>query len=161
MTAADYNECVKQYADRLYRFALSMLHDSMDAEDVIQAVFERLWMKVEKVQYGSAKSYLFTSVYRASIDNIRKRKHSSIGPKESSLSMPSVELQVETREILELVLDKLSEDQKAMVLLRDYEGYPYSDIADIMGIPISRVKINLYRARKKLQYFLKNLEVIL
>jgi len=160
MTIADYNDSVSQYADRLYRFAMSMLRDSMDAEDVVQVVFERLWVRVDKVQSASVKSYLFTSAYRAAIDVIRKRKFNSID-KNKPWTIPSIEKQVEAREVLELVLDRLSKDQKAMVLLRDYEGYTYRDIAEIMNIPLSHVKINLFRARKKLQNLLNSLEVVL
>ena len=160
MTAADYNRSVRQYADRLYRFALSMVSNSMDAEDIVQGVFERLWVKVDDVQPGSVKSYLFTSVYRSSIDVLRKRKFTSIENNEY-WSVPSVEKQVEVKEVLNLVLHELNEDQKAMILLCDYEGYAYKEIAELMDISLPQVKINLYRARKKLQQIIKSLEVVL
>ncbi len=161
MKAAEYNQCVHEYADRLYRFALKMLSDTMDAEDVVQLVFERLWRRHEEVQVGAVKSYLFTSVHRACIDQFRKRQTRKKVSEEMPLPSPSVSHDdLENRQLIEEGLKRLRPDQKTLILLRDYEGYSYKEIAEITAQSESQVKIKLFRARKKLQFFLtKRLQV--
>ena len=61
MTLQDYNTCVDQHSDGVYRFALKHLRDKDTAKDVVQESFARLWQKVEEVDAAKAKSYLFTT----------------------------------------------------------------------------------------------------
>ena len=56
---------------------------------------------------------------------------------------------------------RLPEIQKTVVLLRDYEGYNYSEIAEITDLSESQVKVYIFRARKTLQSYLKDLELVL
>ncbi len=155
MKATEYNECVREYSDRLYRFALRMVSDSMDAEDVVQQVFERLWKRHEEVQIGAAKSYLFTSVNRACIDLFRKRQTRRNAAQMMDRSEPIVQADdLENRQLIEELLKKLNTRQKTLILMRDHEGYSYKEIAEILDLTEAQVKINLFRARKKLQFFL-------
>ena len=155
MEANEYNQCVEHYADRLYRFAQSLLSDAMDAEDVVQVVFERLWKRHDSVEFGAAKSYLFTSVNRACIDVFRKRKSQRRATDElKNASVPISKDQLENRQLIEEMLKKLNDRQKTLILLRDYEGYSYKEISEMTDLTEAQVKINLFRARKKLQFFL-------
>ena len=74
MTEKDYNQCVKDYADNVYRFILKNLRHSEDAQDIVQNSFEKLWINRENVDYSRSKSYLFTIAYNQMIDHIRKHK---------------------------------------------------------------------------------------
>lgn len=152
MTARQYDEMVINHADALYRFAHSMLGDKMDAEDVVQSVFERLWSKHLHVDTNKTKTYLFTSVHRACIDVFRKRK--STQKVLEILATDNIQVvpdQLEKRQLAEYLLRQLSEGQRSLVLLRDYEGYSYKEIGEIAGLSLPQVKINLFRARKKIQ----------
>jgi len=127
----------------------------MDAEDVVQGVYERLWKRHQNVEYGAVKTYLFTSVHRACIDQFRKRKTEREVKDRLIISEPyPVDKQMEDRQYIEQLLKRLSEKHKSLILLRDYEGYSYDEIAEITGSTLAQVKINLFRARKKLQFFL-------
>ncbi len=154
MTAREYNQIVASHADGLYRFAYSLLGDKMDAEDVMQSVFERLWLKRNAVKIRTIKTFLFTSVHRACIDEFRKRN--SRQKAFSALTHQRerrVEDQLETRQMTEHLLRQLDERQRALILLRDYEGYAYDQIAEITDLTLSQVKTQLFRARKKVQAF--------
>jgi RNA polymerase sigma-70 factor (ECF subfamily) len=155
MTTTDYNQCVHDYADRLYRFAFSMVSHEMDAEDVVQTVFERLWKRHDDVEAGAVKSYLFTSVHRACIDHFRRKKTGmrALDQIRISEAVPA-DTSLETKQLIDMALKRLPEKQRSMVLMRDYEGYSYKEIAEMMELTESQVKINLFRARKKLQIFL-------
>ena len=154
MTANEYNKCVNAYADGMYRFAVSMISDMVEAEDVVQLVFERFWKRHADVQFEAAKTYLFTSVNRACIDYFRRKK----------TSRNTIELKPEhdanvsghnydTKQLVQEMLSHLTEDQKRLILLRDYEGYSYKEIAEMMNVTEGQVKTNLFRTRKKLQFF--------
>ena len=65
------------------------------------------------------------------------------------------------REILDEALGRLPEIQKSVVLLRDYEGYNYAEIAEITGLSESQVKVYIFRARKSLQSYLTRLDLVI
>src|SRR5579872_4332789 len=74
MTETEYNECVRLYADNVYRFILKNLRQEEDARDVVQSAFEKLWRNRESVAAEKSKSYLFTIAYHQMIDHLRKVK---------------------------------------------------------------------------------------
>jgi len=74
MTEREYNECVKTYADNVYRFILKNLRHEEDAKDVVQTAFEKMWRNREDIDATKCKSYLFTVAYHQMIDHIRKVK---------------------------------------------------------------------------------------
>ena len=63
MTEREYNECVHQYADNVFRFIVKNLRHEEDAKDIVQSAFEKLWLHRETVENGKSKSYLFTVAY--------------------------------------------------------------------------------------------------
>src|SRR4026208_1108124 len=78
MTEKEYNECVNQYADNVYRFIVKNLRHEEDARDVVQTAFEKLWRNREDVDGVKSKSYLFTVAYNQMIDHLRKVKRISL-----------------------------------------------------------------------------------
>src|SRR5580698_7960038 len=74
MTDKEYNECVTNYADNVYRFILKNLRHEEDAKDVVQTAFEKLWVNRAGIQNEKSKSYLFTVAYHQMIDHIRKKR---------------------------------------------------------------------------------------
>src|SRR5579863_65288 len=74
MTDKEYNECVTNYADNVYRFILKNLRHEDDAKDVVQTAYEKLWINRRSVHVEKSKSYLFTVAYHQMIDHIRKTK---------------------------------------------------------------------------------------
>ncbi|MGW8317356.1 MAG: RNA polymerase sigma factor, partial [Bacteroidales bacterium] len=65
------------------------------------------------------------------------------------------------QEILERALENLPGDQRAVVMLRDYEGYAYREIAEITGLNESQVKVYIYRARVYLKNYIGSLEKVI
>src|SRR3978361_1318637 len=74
MTDREYNECVNQYADNVFRFIVKNLRHEEDARDIVQTAFEKLWRNRDAVENEKCKSYLFTVAYNQMIDHIRKVK---------------------------------------------------------------------------------------
>ncbi len=161
MTVGEYNKAVDAFTDNLYRFVLKNLKDEAMAEDIIQDTFEKLWMKLEEVSSAKVKSYLFTSAYHTMIDYIRREKRNVVmdpallyeGQDRTSYS--------DLGEVLEQAIQNLPEDQKAVVMLRDYEGYSYREIAEITGLSESQVKVYIYRARVYLKGYIGSMEKVI
>jgi RNA polymerase sigma-70 factor (ECF subfamily) len=161
MNIQDFNDGVDQYADRLYRFALKSCGNSDQARDFVQDAFEKLWTKLETVEADKMKSYLFTTIYNAIVDSARKNQRKQTY--EANLQTP---IHVETtyfdvKEKLNEGLQKMPEIQRQVVLLRDYEGYSYQEIGEITGLSEQQVKVYIFRARKFLQAFIGQLEVLI
>ena len=160
MTVNEYNTCVNTFSDDVFRFLLKQLGNEMEAEDIVQNTFEKLWRNRTDVVFVKAKSYLFTVAYRNMIDYTRRQKFVGSNENMPEKRERDFERQLEQRELLELGLNKLSEIQKTLILLRDYEGYAYEEMAEMTELTISQVKVYLFRGRKKLQQFLKELDKV-
>jgi RNA polymerase sigma-70 factor (ECF subfamily) len=160
MNSKEYNIAVDKYSDNVYRFALKSLKNEMSAKDIVQDTFLKVWLKHEEIQAEKVKSYLFTTAYHCIIDWINKEKRNGDFERISSdLSSPK-SLEFDVADILEEALNRLPAIQKALVLLRDYEGYHYAEIAEITNLNESRVKVYIFRARQALKVYLKSIELV-
>lgn len=158
MTTKEYNTCVNNLSDDVYRFLLKQLSNQMEAQDIVQNTFEKLWMNKDQVIFEKAKSYLFTVAYRNMIDFTRRQKFTGSNENLPEAGDNSFQNQFETREILNKGLEQLSEIQKTLILLRDYEGYNYEELAEMTELTLSQVKVYLYRGRKKLQVYIRQMD---
>ena len=122
MTEREYNECVNLYADNVYRFILKNLRHNEDAKDVVQGAFEKLWVNRAKVENERSKSYLFTIAYNQMIDHVRKNKRIVLREDFAENAKGAGEQKHDAKRILNEALYKLSEKQRSLVLLKDYEG---------------------------------------
>lgn len=161
MTVKEYNKSVDDYSDNLYRFVLKNIRDDAKAQDIVQDTYVKFWEKKDDVDVTKIKSYLFTSAYHRMIDVIRrdKKQGSFEVVKEENYSTESG--YSDLQEILHEAIEQLPENQKAVILLRDYEGYAYNEIAEITGMTESQVKVYIFRGRKFLKNYLGSIEAIL
>ena len=162
MTADEYNKCVELYADRVYRFILKNIKNEADAQDVVQNAFEILWKQSGRIAFKKARSYLFSVAYHNMIDQIRKMKrinHVAAIPEYRRLTEthPAADLKA----LLNKGLNRLNDIQRSVVLLRDYEGYSYREIAEITHLSESQVKVYIFRARKKMQEYLVSVDKVI
>ncbi len=161
MTRKEYNQCVDDFADAVYRFILKSCHNPALADDIVQDSFLVLWEHVSEIAHAKAKAFLFTTAYRKLIDTFRHEKKNAdienIRPENYYTETSCTDL----NEILEEVLNKLSPIQKTVVLLRDYEDYSYREIAEITGLSETQVKVYIFRARHWMKSFIRKPELIL
>ena len=152
MELKDYNRCVEEHADGVYRFVLKHIKDKDAAKDIVQDSFEKMWRKIDTIDGAKSKTYLFTTAYHTLVDytrrNSRRAAFGEVNHNEHSHTKQYSDL----KEILNRGLDLLPEMQKSVILLRDYEGYDYAEIGRITGLSESQVKVYIFRGRT----FLKN-----
>jgi RNA polymerase sigma-70 factor (ECF subfamily) len=161
MTEKEYNDCVNLYADGVYRFIVKNLRHEEDARDVVQSAFEKLWRARAEVDNSKCKSFLFTVAYNGMIDHLRKVKRVYLKEEFREETRVSDRQHNNAKEILERALSKLSETQRSLVLLKDYEGYSYEEIGRIMNLSESQVKVYLHRARLQLKDYIVKVENVI
>lgn len=161
MTVSEFNTCVDQYADNLYRFILKHIKDTDVAKDIVQDTFEKVWRKVNDVESTNAKSYLFTAAHHTLIDYTRKQKKQSDYTDVVESGLKHEKQYTDIKAILNEALDKLPEIQKSVILLRDYEGYDYAEIGKITNLNESQVKVYIFRARAFLKNYIGKLEMVI
>ncbi len=161
MTDKEYNQCVTMYADNVYRFILKNLRHEEDARDVVQSAFEKMWVNRNDVDNNKCKSYLFTVAYHQMIDHLRKAKRVQLKEEFNEETRIYDRPMNNAKKMLEEALGRLSETQRSLVLLKDYEGYSYEEIGQITGLNESQVKVYLHRARIQLKNFLVSPENVI
>ena len=161
MTVAEYNKSVDDFSDGLYRFVLKNIGNEDKAKDIIQDTFEKLWVRIAYVSYNKVKSYLFTAAYHTMIDLMRKEKRYA-DTDEISMDPPADNIQYTgIQEALNEAITHLPPDQRSVILLRDYEGYSYEEIAKMTGLSESQVKVYIFRGRMFLKKYLGSIEALI
>lgn len=163
MEERSYNQVVEACADRLYGFAYRLTRDADAAADLVQDAFLKLWEYEAEVKEPAA--FLYAVLYRAFADAVRrgrlKRRYAAEVADGAALHAAAgqgdraVE-RMEWRDCMTEALAGLPDVQRAVLLLRDYEGYNYAEIGEMTGLHESQVKVYLFRARVKLRMILKN-----
>lgn len=160
MTTKEYNLAVDEFADNIFRFAMKHLRNEMSAKDIVQETFTKVWTKHEEVQYEKVKSYLFTTAYHAIVDWVKKEGRSG-DIEQTREPVGDSMTNFDVGEVLNEALETIPEIQKTVVLLRDYEGYNYSEIAEITHLTESQVKVYIFRARKALKNYVKRIDLVI
>lgn len=129
-----------------------------DAQDIVQDVFEKLWVNRRKVDKLKAKSWMFTTAHNAMINFIHRSKRSVAMELNELPETLTHDVNIfESNEVVQRAVSILPPVQRSIMLLRDLEGYSYQEIGDMLNISDSQVKVYLFRARKKIKKQLKGL----
>lgn len=174
---AAFDQLVIKYKDRLFNLCFWFLGDFQDANDSAQDTFLKVLRSLNKFRFESSFS---TWLYRIAVntcknklkssENIKKSKtvsyngnpdkteiNASIELKNKSFT-PVDELEKKERyELIKTAMNELPPDQKAVIMLRDMEGFTYDEIARITGHRIGTVKSRLSRARWAMRAKLKRM----
>lgn len=160
MDTTAYNHIVEAHADGLYRFALKHMRDPDAAKDIVQESFMRLWLNADRVQADKAKSYLFTTAHHCMVDEVRRADRSTAFGSWHEPQRVAHQPPAGLRDTLDKALNTLTPKQRSLVLLRDLEGFSYQEIAEMIGMDITQVKVYLYRARIALRRYIGQLDLV-
>lgn len=166
MQLTDFKNMVIPYKDKLYRLAYRMVGDTMEAEDVVQEALIKIWKKRERLEEIDNKEAWCMAVTRnLAIDKIRARKKSTVSidtvyhVKDNNMdpyhSLKSKDAMAKIKEIM----NKLPDNLKLVLQLREIEGYSYKEIGEIAGFTIDQVKVYIYRARQSMKEQLVGLDL--
>ncbi|MFO0495555.1 MAG: RNA polymerase sigma factor [Flavobacteriia bacterium] len=158
MNRREYNIVVQNLSNQLYGFALRFMRNQDDAKDVVQDVFEKLWVNRKKVEFEKAKAWMFTTAHNSMINTINRNQRMQLPGNENIPERPRKDFNVfESGQVVDRAVNILPPVQKSIILLRDLEGYSYEEIGNILSLSPSQVKVYLFRARNKIKKQLKGL----
>lgn len=143
--------------NRLYRMALRLLVSRESAEDALQEVMLKLWERKEKIQtYHNPEAFAMTMTKNYCYDQLKLKQNNNLKIVHSNYEENNrpLEKQIEARddfELLNRLMNGLPKQQKIIVQLRDIEELEYYEIAKIMTMNETAIRVALSRGRKKLK----------
>ena len=157
----------ERYHRQLFRFLYNMTHQRELSEDLVQNVFMRM-LKYNNgfLGYGEFKTWMYRIARNIVYDHFRKVKHtpSFADVKEYEMSLPgeqstdaAIEKEQEIR-LLEAAMEKLSMENRELLVLCRYEELKYQEIAAILNTTEEVVKVRVHRALKQLKSYYVQLE---
>lgn len=157
MTSTEFQDSVLPIKRKLFVVAFRMVSQAQDAEDIVQEAMIKLWEQGQPLsEYRNLEAYLMTLVRNRALDRIKFNSLRRGGNTEIDVatSEPTPDRTLEQKESVQHVrrmVRSLPESQREMLILRDFVGYTYQDIAEITGLDMARVKVGIHRARKALK----------
>lgn len=149
-----FEEFVLKHRKEAVNFALSILKDYHAAEDVVQDSFAIFYVYRERLKdYSTLKSYLFSIIHNKSVDYIRDNDKNIYTDYQIASTISPEEIIVNREKEHKFIdsFNKLDESQKSILYLYAFQQMSYNEISEVLGISLAKVKINIFRARKKLK----------
>jgi RNA polymerase sigma-70 factor, ECF subfamily len=156
-----FGELVHTYQERLYNSLIHLLGNEHEAQDVTQDAFVQAFRRLDSFRGQSGfYTWIFRIARNLAISRLRRRRatsslHHSDGTLreiEGSDGAPHHPLEsVETISRVRQALANLEEDQRTILVLREFEGMDYEAIAELLEIPVGTVRSRLHRARQQLK----------
>lgn len=160
-----FGQVVERYRGRLFRVAYGMLRNAEDAEDVVQESFVRAYEALERFDRRRPLGpWLVAIASRLSIDRIRGRGRAKRLRQETSMDtalqpLPPQDAEGgmqrrELRQALNAAVAALEGRMRAVLILRDVEGFSGEEVAEMLGIEPATVRVHLFKARARLREIL-------
>lgn len=153
----------EQYADRLYRLGLRLLHDPILADDVVQNTFLTLIEHIDSFEGRSnIRTWLYRVAYHDALGKMRQPAWAMLPDDSDDIPMPTILVdwdcipenvlsQAETHAQMAHAIELLPPLQRAVFTLRDIDELSTQETAEALGLSISSVKVTLHRARLALR----------
>ena len=158
-----FNDLVLCYQDLLYALVVRMVPDRDQASDAVQEAFFSAFRNMAAFRGGSVRSWLSRIAINAAMDAQRLKKRRPADPypelEDDSWQPPATEaddpvttsLRSERHRALNEALGRITDDQRAAIVLFDVEGYDYAEIAHLTGVSLGTVKSRIHRGRLALR----------
>jgi RNA polymerase sigma factor (sigma-70 family) len=157
MNQAEFINVISPFKDRLFRLSKRLLVSTEEAEDATQEVLVRLWKNKDKLgSYSSVEAVAVTITKNYCLDQLKSKRatemrlvHSNYTDRQAGLQQQAEDR--DSWEWVEKIIDTLPEQQKIIVQMRDVEEYEFEEIAKIMDMNETAVRVALSRARKTIR----------
>ncbi len=162
MTREDFSDLALSYLEDIAAFARRLTGDAADADDLVQATFERAFEAWRRLRDPAAcRAWLFRIARNLFLDGRRVsavRSHLSLAldteTSTQAFTVPAEAVERLAARELEAALDRLPREQREALLLCDLWGFQYAEISEIVGSPIGTVRSRIARARGRLSALL-------
>ncbi|WP_027124809.1 RNA polymerase sigma factor [Gelidibacter mesophilus] len=162
MTQTDFVKLVLPFKDKIYRLAKRLLVSNEEAEDATQEILIKLWNNKKKIEdYRNVEAFSMTMTKNLCLDRLKSKQAQNLKIVHSNYEDHNISLQkqVELNDSLNWVskiMEELPEQQKIIVQLRDVEDYEFDEIAKVLEMNETAVRVALSRARKTIREKLTN-----
>ncbi|MAE07733.1 MAG: RNA polymerase subunit sigma-24 [Bacteroidetes bacterium] len=157
MTIKEFKINLLPLKNRLFRLSLSMLNNHDDAEDAVQEVYIKIWKMQHKLNnLKNTEAFMMTVARNYCLDKLKSKRNQflSLNDNVANNTFPSpadTNEQADLVDKVKQVMQRLPEQQRTIVNLRDVEGYDYDEIIEITVWDINYLRVNLSRGRKKIK----------
>ena len=158
MNTQSFKSAVFPIQGKLYRFARIMLGNTEEAEDAVQEVLLKLWLNRQNLKnYRSIEALAMIITKNQCLDKLKSARwnkpHVGEPPEfeQAALTPYTMTELNDSKEVLIQLMQRLPEQQKLIMHLRDIEEYSYEEIEKITGLCINNIRVNLSRARKSIR----------
>jgi len=166
MTIKKFTRQITPIKDRLFRFAMRMVDNAAEAEDVVQEVLIKLWHKREELpQIQNLEAWSIRLTKNLSLDKL-KSKHKRTEKLDAHFDLVSdsqnpeqIVASKDAMDRIHLLMQGLPESQRLVLQLRDIEELSYKEIAESLDMSMNLVKVNLFRGRQNLKAILTKKEL--
>ena len=157
MTGEDFKKEVFPLKNKIFRFAKRLMTIHAEAEDITQDVFVKLWNRKQALaSMNSIEAYAMTVTRNLCLDKIKSRKTVIVEFPKQELELRDADPRAQSelsnhKRLMNTIINGLPEQQRAVIQLREVEGYEFEEIAEITGSNINAVRANLSRGRKTIK----------
>jgi RNA polymerase sigma-70 factor (ECF subfamily) len=157
MNQTAFLNLVLPFKDKLYRMAKRLLVSNEEAEDATQEILLKLWTNKTKISsYKNAEAFAMTMTKNYCFDRLKSKQAQNLRIVHSNYKDESTQLQkqIERQDSLNWVaklMEQLPPQQRMVMQLRDIEHYEFSDIAKVLDMKETAVRVTLSRARKTIR----------
>ena len=162
MTQTEFLNIVMPFKDKVFRLAKRLLVSTEEAEDATQEVLLKLWNNKAKIQeYKNVEAFSMTMTKNFCFDKLKSKQAQNLKIVHSNYEDKNITLQkqIELHDSVNWVakiIEELPEQQRMIIQLRDIEEYDYDEIAEMLEMNNTAVRVNLSRARKTIREKLTN-----
>ncbi len=157
MNQSDFLKVVLPFKDKVFRLAKRLLVSTEEAEDAIQELYFKLWKSKDKiVEYKNVEAFAMTMTKNYCYDRLKSKQASNLTLVQSNYLEKDTALdkKVEYQDSLSIVhqlIEKLPDQQKIIIQLRDIEEYDLEEIGKMVDMKPTAVRVALSRARKTIR----------
>ncbi|ESU27033.1 RNA polymerase ECF-type sigma factor [Flavobacterium limnosediminis JC2902] len=157
MNQQEFVNLISPFKDKLFRMAKRLLVSTEEAEDATQEVLVKLWKNNNVLSnYSSVEAFAMTMTKNYCLDQLKSKRASNLQIVHNNYSdrTASVQKQIEDKDSwdwVEKIMETLPEQQRLILQMRDVEEYEFAEIAKIMEMSETAVRVALSRARKEIR----------
>ena len=161
-----FREIVERYQAKVFSIIYGILRNHNDAEDIAQQVFSKVYFSIRNFDFRSS---LLTWIYKITVNEcydylrkkrVRKLVYESDFSEEDALRMEAsdpavdpavpVDKRLAQQDLVMKLLDRVSEEDRTLILLKEVEGHSVEELAQMTGMNENTIKVKLFRTRQKL-----------
>lgn len=149
-----FHALVDRYARPMYGLAYSLLNNAADAEDVVQETFAGAFKALSKFEERASVKTWLSRICVNQVAMFRRDRRSRDEHRESLDAVEATNANVDARLDLQSTLQRLSDEHREVLVLRELQQLSYEEIAGVLNVPRGTVESRLHRARAELRKLL-------